>query len=152
MRKRKPLIGRVIDLDHKRGALRPCQLCGGRTARIGEGRGPHLASINCRDCGRCIGWLGRAKAEQINGAPLSDGRFDNPRSTVSVTDPDSGERAWLDADELVDRQPKVESDIFGQSIERPKPRERKPRVDLQRPARKRGPREFNPHQREMTRA
>lgn len=62
-----------------------CQTCRSLNLRIGEGSGPHHASLICRDCGRHVRWLsphqtktfanhlparGEARSEQL---PLFDG-------------------------------------------------------------------------------
>jgi hypothetical protein len=63
--KQKPFvdfIGRGINLDKRApfATLRPCQ-CGGMQARVGEGKGPHIASLRCLNCSQ-MRWLSEGAA------------------------------------------------------------------------------------------
>jgi hypothetical protein len=65
------LVGRVIALNAKTGALRACLKCGARSGRIGAGRGPHLFALHCTACGYGPRWLGRELAESLLGRELT---------------------------------------------------------------------------------
>jgi hypothetical protein len=57
-----PLIGRRIDLDRR---CRGHGGCGGQTAVVHPGRGPHAYALRCAQCGRHAGWLAKARAEAL---------------------------------------------------------------------------------------
>lgn len=52
--------------DEKVAPLQPreCKYCGAFAyPAVGDGKGPHAASLNCAECGRHIGWMKRADFE-----------------------------------------------------------------------------------------
>ncbi len=55
------LIGLHIRLDRTIDV--PCGVCGETVVVIGQGRGPHVASLGCASCDRHRGWLPKAVAD-----------------------------------------------------------------------------------------
>jgi hypothetical protein len=53
-----PLVGLRIRL--RRSFDMPCCVCGETDVVIGQGTGPHAASLHCASCGRHRGWLPKA--------------------------------------------------------------------------------------------
>ena len=52
-----PLAGLRVRLERTIDV--PCVTCGGTVVVIGEGAGPHAASLRCAGCDRHRGWLPR---------------------------------------------------------------------------------------------
>jgi hypothetical protein len=61
----------------------PCPRCRGHDASIGNGRGPHKASIMCV-CGRHLGWMSIATFDFVAEIVRLFGRLDQP---ISVRKP-----------------------------------------------------------------
>lgn len=53
------LAGQSVELSEVSGPFRPCRHCGGKTAYVGKGTGPHAAQLRCATCDTHASWLSR---------------------------------------------------------------------------------------------
>jgi hypothetical protein len=53
------LQGEHVALTGARGPFRICPDCGNDEGKIAPGKGPHLACVQCINCGGFVAWLGR---------------------------------------------------------------------------------------------
>lgn len=60
-----PSGDRGLNLQVSRNAL-PCAGCGSKERKIGEGSGPHFASLRCGECDRFIKWIGKSELAKLN--------------------------------------------------------------------------------------
>ena len=78
-----PLVGIVVNLP------RHCQ-CGHDMCRVGPGRDPHRASLQCTRCGRHRGWLSHKTANFLSavierfGKPIAPVRVRMPPTTPNL--------------------------------------------------------------------
>lgn len=63
----------------------PCGYCGGIEAKMFEGKGPHIAELRCKECGRHNRWMSKAQYE-IYQCYLSDSPIDALIVKISEAD------------------------------------------------------------------
>jgi hypothetical protein len=73
------LLGLPIKLE--RTIDGPCAACGDTAVIIGEGAGPHIASLRCACCDRHRGWLPKAVADFLTDLVV---RFGRPTEPITV--------------------------------------------------------------------
>jgi hypothetical protein len=89
-----PFVGIEINLP------RHCQ-CGHDMLRLGPGRGPHRASLQCARCGRHCGSLSQIVAKFLSGViehfgrPIAPVQVRVPRTTPNVRLVDNGEAPMI---------------------------------------------------------
>jgi hypothetical protein len=74
-----PLIGLKIRL--RRTIDVPCGECGETVVVIGDGAGPHIASLRCAACNRHRGWLPKTVAEFLLETIA---RFGRPSEIITI--------------------------------------------------------------------
>jgi hypothetical protein len=73
------LLGLPIKLE--RTIDGPCAVCGETAVIIGEGAGPHVASLHCAGCDRHRGWLSKAITEFLLEMIT---RFGRPSEAITI--------------------------------------------------------------------
>jgi hypothetical protein len=63
----------------------PCGVCGQTVVVIGNGAGPHVASLHCASCDRHRGWLPKAIADFLLG---TINRFGRPPEAITIRNPE----------------------------------------------------------------
>jgi hypothetical protein len=76
-----PLVGLRIRLERTIDV--PCGVCGHMVVVIGQGAGPHVASLHCAACERHRGWLPKPIAEFLLAMIH---QFGWPPATITIQD------------------------------------------------------------------
>jgi hypothetical protein len=77
------LTGLRIQLERTKDV--PCGVCGQTVVVIGNGAGPHVASLRCASCDRHRGWLTKEIADFLVG---TISRFGWPSEDITIRNPE----------------------------------------------------------------
>ena len=88
-----PLVGLRVRLERTIDV--PCAACGETVVVIGQGAGPHVASLHCASCDRHRGWLPETVASFLRE---TISRFGRPTRTLTIRNSTTSEFAQANED------------------------------------------------------
>lgn len=60
-----PLVGTWVQLEGQEGPFRECRYCGGTSAKVVFGIGPHVGGLRCARCERHLSWIGKSHMDAL---------------------------------------------------------------------------------------